>query len=34
MILRVQWMREVGPVTLDMNNLTLGVYEDHKKVTL
>lgn len=34
MILGVQWMRQVGPVTLDMKNLTLGVYNNHKQVTL
>ena len=27
-------MKQVGPVTLDMNNLTLTVYKDHQPITL
>ena len=34
MILGVQWMKQVGLVTLDMNHLTLGVYKNNKQVIL
>lgn len=34
MILEVQWMKQVGPVTLDMNHLTLAVHKNHKQVVL
>lgn len=34
MILGVQWMREVGHVTLDMQQLTLGVIKNNHKVIL
>ena len=34
MILGVQWMKQMGPVTLDMNYLTLVVFKNNKAITL